>query len=112
MHSYILCHIIFDVNMVLTRKSRYVATGFHSPKSDEIRYKVVVSREILCIAFIYATINGIDILASDIQNAYITAPCYENCWTICVPEFGSEHESKKDIIVQDLYGLPCMGNNF
>ena len=66
MHSYILCHIIFDVKMVLTRKSRYVATGFHSPKSDKICYKVVVSREILCIAFIYATISGIDIMASHI----------------------------------------------
>ena len=73
-HSYITYHMIFDTNMDLTRKSRYVATWCHMPKSDKSRYEGVVSLESVCIAFTHADFNGIGIMAADIQNAYIKAP--------------------------------------
>ena len=38
-------------------------------------------------------LNGLDILACDIQNAYLTAKCREKIWTIAGPEFGSEEGS-------------------
>ena len=42
------------------------------------------------IALTMAALNGLDILACDIQNAYLTAKCREKIWTIAGPEFGSE----------------------
>ena len=72
--NYMPCHIIFDVMMDFTMKDRYVATGLHASKSDESHYAGVVSCESVCVDFTYADLNGIDIMASDIQNSYLTAP--------------------------------------
>ena len=48
--------------------------------------------------------NGLDILACDIQNAYLTAKCREKIWTIAGPEFGSK-EGTMMIVKIALYGL-------
>ena len=66
MHSYMPCHMIFDVKMELTRKARYVDTGCHAPKSDDIRYAGVVSRESVCTSLTCTTINVIDTIAAHI----------------------------------------------
>ena len=58
-----------------------------------------------------AALNGLDILACDIQNAYLTAKCRENIWTIAGPEFGSE-EGSLIIVKMALYGLKSSGAAF
>ena len=58
MHSYMLCHTIFDTKMEFTRKSCFVASGCHATKYDERRYSVVVSCESVRIAFTYDALNG------------------------------------------------------
>ena len=35
-------------------------------------------------------LNELDVQSADIENAYLTAPCREKCWTIGGKEFGSE----------------------
>ena len=87
MHIYMLCHMIFDVNMDFTMKYRYVATGCHAHKSDESRYSGAVSCGSIHIAFIYGNTNGIDIMAAYTHNFYLTTSCYDNYWTRCGPEF-------------------------
>jgi hypothetical protein len=52
-----------------------------------------------------------DILASDVQNAYITAPNSERIWTRCGIKFGTHH-GRKAIIVRALYGLKSAGAAF
>ena len=89
MHIYMPCHMIFDVKMYFTRKSLYVDTWCHAPKSAKRRYEGFFSLESVHIAFTYADINGIDIMEADIQNAYLTSPCSEKYWIRCGPEFGS-----------------------
>ena len=42
------------------------------------------------IGFLIAALNGLDVLAGDIGNAYINAPCKEKIWTIAGYEFGSD----------------------
>ena len=42
------------------------------------------------IALTIAALKGLDILACDIQNTYLTEKCREKIWRIAVPEFGQE----------------------
>ena len=49
--------------------------------------------------------------ASDIMNAYVTAPIPENIWTLLDPEFG-DNSGNKAIIVRALYGLKSSGAAF
>ena len=104
--------MIFDANMDFTSKSWYVATGFHAYKSDESRYVGVVSCESVCTAFTYAYLDGVDIVAADMHNAYLTELLYENYWTRCGPGFGLEHEGNKSIDFWSHYEIPCAGQNF
>ena len=85
MYIHMLCHIIFDVNMDFTKKVCYVATDFHSPKSDEKRYAGVFSRDSFHIAFTYNDLYEIDIGTADINNFYLTSPVSENYCTIYGP---------------------------
>ena len=74
----VACHMIFDVKMLdsdgLFRiKARYVA-GSHTTETPAVlTYESVVSRYSVRIALPLAALNGLDILACDIQNDYLTA---------------------------------------
>jgi hypothetical protein len=57
-------------------------------------------------------LNGLKVLSSDIQNAYLTAPTKEKIWTTCGPEFGGEDCGKRAIVVRALYGLKSSGACF
>ena len=51
-----------------------------------------------------AALNGLKVLACDIQNSFLTAKCREECYTRSGPEFGSD-QSKLMLITRALYGL-------
>jgi hypothetical protein len=56
--------------------------------------------------------NDLKVKASDIQNAYLQAPCEEQIWTVLRPEFGPAEQGKKGTIVRALYGLKSAGASF
>jgi hypothetical protein len=58
-----------------------------------------------------AALDDLDIIACDIQNAYLTADCRERCWTAAEPEFGSE-AGLPMIIKKALHGLKSSGAAF
>ena len=64
-------HLVFDVKMDFTRKARWVLDGHKTPPPEGSTYAVVVSRESIRIAFTYAVLNGMDMFAADIRNAYL-----------------------------------------
>ena len=64
----------------------------------------MVSRESIRIALTYAALNGVDVWAADVQNAYLQAPTSVKHYIICGREFGLEHEGKRALIVRALYG--------
>ena len=100
-------HIIFDVKFDLTRKARLVAGG-HRNKDVPARatYSSVVSRDSVRLMFLIAALNELNILAADIGNAYLNAPCKERVHVRVGPElFGEENTGKIAIIVRALYGL-------
>ena len=78
------CHTIFDINMDgrFTRKACYVAGGHATDPPSSITYYSVVSRDSIRIAFTLAALNGVEIRAADIGNAYLNAKCREKIWTV------------------------------
>jgi hypothetical protein len=104
----ITCHIIFDVQMDLTRKARFVADGHLTEPPVSVTYSSVVSRDSVRLAFLLAALNDLDIVACDVGNAYLNAPCREKIWFVAGPEFGSRQGTVKKI-VKALYGLKSSG---
>ena len=47
-----------------------------------LTYASVVSRDSVCIALTIATLNDLQVEASDVQNAFVMATCEEQIWTI------------------------------
>jgi hypothetical protein len=103
------CHIIFDVKMDFTQKARFVAGGHKTDPPTSLTYSSVVSRDSVRIAFLLAALNGLDILAADIGNAYINVDCREKVFFIAGDEFGETNKGKIVIIVKALYGLKSSG---
>jgi len=116
-YSEISTHLVFDVKMDFTRKARFVAnphggdgTAPDVVKSSPINtYASVVSRESVRIAFLLAALNDLDLMAADIANAYLNAPCREKIYITCGIEFGDNNRGKKAKIVKALYGLFSSG---
>ena len=104
----IACHMIFDVKMDLTRKARFVAGGHLTDTPASITYSSVVSRDSVRLAFLMAALNDIDIMACDVGNAYLNAPCREKVWFVAGPEFGSR-EGTVVKVIRALYGLKSSG---
>ena len=97
-------HLVWDLKMDFTRKSRWVKDGHRTPDPEASNYAGVVSRKSVRIALTYAALNGIDVMAADIKNAYLQAPSSEKHYVICGPEFGLEHVGKIALICRALYG--------
>ena len=67
------CHLILDVKMDFTRKSRFVAQGYTTEAPSVITYSSVVSRDSVRLDFMIAALNGLDIMSCDMENAYLNA---------------------------------------
>ncbi|MEM7457806.1 MAG: reverse transcriptase domain-containing protein, partial [Planctomycetota bacterium] len=90
------------------RKSRYVAGGHVTETPAILNYSCVVSRDIVRIIFLIASLNNIPIFMVDIGNAYLNAPTSEKVHAIAGPEFG-QYEGCVVVIVRALYGLKTAG---
>ena len=98
--------MIFDIKLGenFRRKERLVG-GVHTTTAPSlITFSSVVSIDSVRIALTIAALNELDILACDIQNAYLTALCRETIWTFAGPKFGEE-EGTLMIVKMALYGL-------
>ena len=61
-------HLIFDIQIYLTRKARYVTRGHLDDSTFSITYTRVDSRDSICIVLLIAALNNLETLASDIKN--------------------------------------------
>jgi hypothetical protein len=105
------CHIIFDVKMDFTRKARFVAGGHTTTAPSSLTYSSVVSRDSICLAFLIAALNDLDIMSCDLENAYLNAPCQEKIWFEGGIECGEDY-GKVCIVVRSLYELKSAGAAF
>ena len=83
-YQQISVHMVFDVKLTgLVRKARLCADGH---KVDEVArehtYSSVPSRDSVRMFFLLAALNDLDVLAADIQNAYLSAPIKEKYYII------------------------------
>ena len=107
----ITCHLIFDLKLDMTRKARYVAGGHLTDVPTYMTYSSVVSRDTVRIGFLMAALNNLDVLAGDIQNAFLEAPTKEKIFFYA----GDEWKADKDkvvVVVRALYGLKSSALQF
>jgi hypothetical protein len=78
-----------------------VAGGHQTEEPTESIYSSIVSQDSVRIAFLIAALNGLKILAGDIQNAYLNAPTKECCYTVAA-EFWEANEGRPVMIVRAL----------
>jgi Reverse transcriptase (RNA-dependent DNA polymerase) len=86
-----------------------VAGGHMTETPKESTYSSVVSRDSVRIAFTIAALNDLEVLAAEVQNAYLNAPTKENVYTIAGLEFGPENVGRPVMIIRALYGLKSSG---
>ena len=112
-YQQIKCHMVFDAKMGenFCRKARFVAGGHTTETPSTLTYLSIVSRDSVRIILLVEALNGLSIMACDIQNAYLTADCHEKIWIIGGPEFGSEKGTPM-VIRNVLYGLKSSGAAF
>ena len=108
-YTEIKCHMVFDIKMDLTRKARLVAGGHMTDAPASLTYSSVVSRDSIRVAFLIAALNNLNILACDIGNAYLNAPCREKVWFLGGSEVGTEDKGKVCVMTRALYGLKSSG---
>jgi hypothetical protein len=102
------CHIVFDIKMDFTRKARFCAGGHTTDTPAAMTYSSVVSRDSVRIGFMLAALNGLDVMACDLENAYLNAPCVEKIWFEGGLECGSD-KGKVCVVVRALYSLKSAG---
>ena len=105
-------HMVFDVRMTFERKARLVLDGHRTGTPEGSTHAGVVSRDSVRIAFTYATLNGLNVCAGDIRNAYLQAPTSEKHYIVCGPEFGLENVGKIALIKRALYGGKSAGRDY
>jgi hypothetical protein len=102
------CHIVFDIKMGFTRKARFYAGGHTTDTPVVMTYSSLVSRDSVQIGFMLAALNGLDVMACDLENVYLNAPCMEKIWFEGGIECGSD-KGKVCVVVCALYGLKSAG---
>ena len=109
----IKCHMIFDVKIGenFCRKACLVAGGHTTDAPATLTYSSVVSHDSVRIALTIAALNELEVMAYDIQNAYLTANCHKKIWTRAGPKFGSESGTIM-LIRKARYGLKSSGAPF
>ena len=112
-HKEITCHLVFDIKSdTFQRKARFVAGGHRTDPPKDSTYSSVVSRDSVRLFFLLAALNDVDVLACDIQNAYINAETKEKVWFRAGSELGANNKGKVVVIVRALYGLKSSGARF
>jgi hypothetical protein len=71
-------------------------------------YSSVVSRDNVQISHMLAVLIGLDVMACDLENAYLNEPCVEKIWFEGECECGSD-KGKMCLIVHALYSLKSAG---
>ena len=96
----ITCHLIFDVKIDIARNPRYVSGGHIIDTTFYMTYTSVVIRDNMHLAFLIATLNDLDLLAGDNQNAYLNALTKEKVFSTL--EMNRNMTKEKFLLLLDL----------
>jgi len=109
-YKHIPVHMVFDVKMDFQCKCRLVTGGHMTDPPETLTFSSIVSRESVCIAFLLAALMDLDILATDIGNAYLNSTTAEKVYTVAGDEFRS-YAGQIVVIVWALYELKLAGSS-
>lgn len=106
-------HLVFDVKLGenFRRKARYCADGHKTETPASMTYSSVVSRDSVRIMLMIAALNGLQLRAADVKNAFLTAPNLEKVYIYAGDEFGP-NKGKCYIVRRALYGLKSASSAF
>ena len=71
-----------------------------------------ISMEAVRLGFILSRLNGLQVCAGDIGNAFLYGKTNEKVFIIAGPEFGPDVQGKRLIIDKSLYGLKSSAARF
>jgi hypothetical protein len=74
-------------------------------------YSSIVSKDSVRIALTILALNDLEVLACDIQNAYLKADCRERVWTTSRTKFESK-AGRPMLTIEALYGVKSSGAAF
>jgi hypothetical protein len=94
--------------MDFMRKARFCAGGHTTNTLMAMTYSSVVSRDSVRIGFMLAVLNELDVMACDLENVYLNAPCMEKIWFEGGLECGS-NKGKVCVVIHALYSLKSVG---
>jgi len=103
--------MVFDVKFDLCRKARLVAGGNHMDPSKEDIFSGVIGMETIRLGFLIAAMNGLDVCAADIGNAFLYGRTRKKVYIMAGKEFGSD-SGQPLIIDKGLYGLRSSSARF
>ena len=90
--------MVFSIKMEdFSRKAHLVAGGHMVEAPKSLSFASVVSRESVRIALTLAALNDVEVKTSDIQNAYLTAPCSEKVHTTLGIKFGGTRARQESL---------------
>ena len=96
--------------MEFLRKSLMVANRVMTKVTSIPTCSSIVSRYSVDIEFLIAELNDLNIMACDVVNAYLNAPCRENIWSALGPYHRPEKTGNIMVTGRDLYGLKSSGS--
>ena len=104
-------HLVYDCKHDGRHKARLVADGHLTDVPLESVYSGVVSLRSFRIVMFLAELNGLELHATDIGNAYLESYTQEKVCIIAGPEFGDRKDHVL-IIQKALYGLRSSGKRW
>ena len=102
---------LFDVKHDLQRKSRLVAGGHMTAPPNDSIYSDVVTLQSLRICMFLGELNGLDVDAADVGNAYLMAYTKDKLYITAGPKSG-DRQGCLLVIVKALYGLLTSGTKW
>ena len=110
-HRKIRVHFVYAVKHDGRRKARLVADGHLTETPVESVYSGVVSLRSLRIVTFLAELNGLQLYAADVSNAYLEATTKEKVYIVGGIGFG-DLEGHTLVIFKALYGLKSSGRRW
>ena len=89
-------------------KVQSIANGATTAAPVSFTYSYVIARDSINLSFLIATLNDLDNMSCDIQNAYLNAHWHEKIWFYARPEYG-QHQTKVMIIERALFSTKSSG---
>ena len=107
----ICCQFVYDVKHDGCHKARLVAGGHLTPPDKDQAYSEVVSLQAMRLAILAGEFNHLNIMVSNIGNAYLESYTNEKVVFTAGPEF-KVLECHTLLIFKTLYGLRSSGARF